>query len=188
MSKKFIDDQIFDKIAISQLDPGDYENCKFINSDLSNCDLSYRNFSQCEFIDCNLSLVKLSNTSFREVHFKKCKLLGCHFENCNEFLFTVTYEDCILNLSSFYKHKLKNISIKNCSLHEVDFTNVDLTGAIFENCDFSGAIFENSILEKADFRSSIHYSINPEINRIKKAKFSISGIIGLLGKYEIEID
>jgi hypothetical protein len=42
-------------------------------------------------------------------------------------------------------------------------------------------------MEKADFRSAFNYSINPEINRIKKAKFSLTGLQGLLGKYDIEI-
>jgi hypothetical protein len=43
-------------------------------------------------------------------------------------------------------------------------------------------------LEKADFRTSYNYSINPEVNRIKKAKFSTAGIAGLLCKYDIEIE
>ena len=64
----------------------------------------------------------------------------------------------------------------------------DLTGCVFNNCDLTKATFENTIIEKADFRTSFNYSINPEINRIKKAKFSLSGIAGLLDKYDIEID
>jgi len=55
------------------------------------------------------------------------------------------------------------------------------------NCDLARATFDNSIIEKADFRSSFNYSINPEINRIKMAKFSVSGLPGLLEKYDIEI-
>ena len=51
-----------------------------------------------------------------------------------------------------------------------------------------GAAFENTILEKADFRTSFNYSIDPGKNRIKKAKFSLAGIAGLLEKYDIEID
>jgi uncharacterized protein YjbI with pentapeptide repeats len=64
----------------------------------------------------------------------------------------------------------------------------DLTASVFDNCDFTRAIFENTIIEKTDFRTSFNYSINPEINRIKKAKFSLSGIIGLLAKYDIDIE
>ena len=55
-------------------------------------------------------------------------------------------------------------------------------------CHDTRATFSHTILEKADFRTSFNYSINPEINRIKKAKFSLIGIAGLLDKYDIEID
>ena len=40
-------------------------------------------------------------------------------------------------------------------------------------------------LFKADFRFAEKYSINPETNNIKKAKFLWPGIIGLLDKYDI---
>jgi uncharacterized protein YjbI with pentapeptide repeats len=58
---------------------------------------------------------------------------------------------------------------------------------VFDNCDFRGAIFDHTNIEKADLRTSYNYSIDPEINRIKKAKFSILGVSGLLNKYDIEI-
>jgi hypothetical protein len=41
--------------------------------------------------------------------------------------------------------------------------------------------------EKADLYSSYHYSINPEKNRIRKARFSKAEIAGLLNQYDIEI-
>jgi uncharacterized protein YjbI with pentapeptide repeats len=77
---------------------------------------------------------------------------------------------------------------KNCELKETDFTECDLMNSIFERCDLMDAKFENTVLEKVDFRTSFNYSINPEINKIKKAKFSLSAIAGLLDKYDIEID
>jgi hypothetical protein len=43
-------------------------------------------------------------------------------------------------------------------------------------------------LEKADFRSAFNFSIDPEMNRMKKAKFSRTGVFGLLHKYNIEIE
>jgi hypothetical protein len=52
----------------------------------------------------------------------------------------------------------------------------------------ANATFENTILEKADLRTSYNYLIDPEINRIKKAKFSKEGIVGLLHRYDIEIE
>ena len=93
-----------------------------------------------------------------------------------------------MNLASFYKRKLKKTKFLNCSLQEVDFVEADLGAAIFDNCDMAGAIFDNTILEKADFRTSYNYAIDPELNKIKKAKFSMPGVLGLLLKYDIEID
>lgn len=43
-------------------------------------------------------------------------------------------------------------------------------------------------MEKADFRTSYNFSIDPDVNRIKKAKFSLDGVRGLLDKYDIQID
>ena len=59
--------------------------------------------------------------------------------------------------------------------------------ALFNDCDLNGAIFENTNLEKADLCASYNYSFDPELNNIRKAKFSRAGALGLLVKYDIEI-
>lgn len=167
---------------------GEYENCTFINCDFSNSDLSDINFLECEFHDCNFSLAKLFQTSFREVKFINCKLLGMHFDDCNHLLITFRFEGCTLDLSSFYKLKLKKTRFKNSKMNEVDFTEADLSNSSFDNCDLKKAIFENTNLEGVDFRTSYNFSIDPGLNRIKKAKFSLPWITGLLDKYDIVID
>ena len=48
--------------------------------------------------------------------------------------------------------------------------------------------FAGTILEKVDFRTAFNYSIDLERNRIKKARFSAKGVVGLLDKYDIDID
>jgi uncharacterized protein YjbI with pentapeptide repeats len=72
-------------------------------------------------------------------------------------------------------------------LQEVDFTACDLSSAIFDKCDLAGATFDNTNIEKADFRTAYNYSIDPDKNKLKKAKFSLTGISGLLDKYNIDI-
>src|SRR5690606_41192376 len=79
------------------------------------------------------------------------------FRSCSELLFSVDFDNCLLNLSSFYKRNLKKTKFTNCSLHEVDFTEANLALAVFENCDLAGAVFEHTNLEKAD-RSEEHTS------------------------------
>lgn len=114
--------------------------------------------------------------------------MGIQFQECNSFLLSFRFENCILKLSVFYKLKLKKTGFINCNLQEADFTEADLTSAVFDNCDLHRTLFFGTNLEKADFRSSYNYSLDPERNRIKKARFSRLGIAGLLDKYNIEIE
>ena len=83
---------------------------------------------------------------------------------------------------------MKKTIFTSCKLEEVDFTEADLSSSVFDNCDLSKTIFENTILQKVDFRTAYNYSINPEKNNIKKAKFSLPEVMGLLNNYDIEIE
>lgn len=76
----------------------------------------------------------------------------------------------------------------NKTFNKDDFSEADLTSSAFINCDLSRCLFRQTILEKADLRSANNYSIDPEVNRIKNARFSASGVFGLLDKYQIKID
>lgn len=186
----FFEDQQFCNLntKLNPLVKGEYESCDFENCDLSDADLSEFIFENCEFKSCNLSLAKLSKTAFRSVKFTDCKLVGLHFEYCKTLQLSVSFENCVLNLSSFYTIKCRDLKFRNCNMHEVDFTEADLSNLELTNCDLSGAIFDNTNLEKTDFRTAINYVINPELNRIKKAKFSLGGVQGLLYQYQIEIE
>ncbi|PZR28705.1 MAG: hypothetical protein DI538_24710, partial [Azospira oryzae] len=154
----------------------------------SGTDLSESVFMECEFRGCNLSMVKLSKTALRVVRFKECKLVGLHFDDCHDFLFEVAFDHCNLHLSIFFRKKMKKTRFVNCDLREVDFSETDLGMAVFTNCDLAQATFDNTILEKADLSTSYNYSINPDGNYIKKARFSKEGVIGLLDRYDIVIE
>lgn len=185
MDRILIEDKIFKKI--SSLNKGEYDNCAFLNCDFSETSLSNFVFSECEFDGCNLSNTKLNNTGLKDVKFSDCKLLGLNFDACNVFLLSLAFNECQLNFSSFYKLKLKGTIFKDCSLEEVDFIETELSGSVFDNCDLNRATFENTILKKVNFRTSYNYSIDPEINSIDKAKFSLPAVIGLLDNYNIDI-
>jgi hypothetical protein len=43
-------------------------------------------------------------------------------------------------------------------------------------------------LAAVDFSTAYNYTIDPEFNPMKKAKFSTQGIPGLLQKYDIKIE
>ena len=73
-------------------------------------------------------------------------------------------------------------------MQEIDFSECDLSGASFDGCDLKDARFEHSNLEKCDFRKAFDYIIDPQKARLKKAKFSLEGLPGLLYNYDIIIE
>ncbi len=190
MQKSYFQDNNYNSRDFTKetLQLGEYENCTFTNCIFTNTNLSDFSFEECNFKECNLSNAKILNTAFKSIHFENCKLVGLQFDQCNPFLLGFLFVDCQLNLASFYQLKLKGTFFKNCILHEVDFAETDLTGSNFDDCDFSGAMFGNTNLEQTDFRTSVNFSIDPEMNRIQKAKFSTENVAGLLDKYNIRIE
>ena len=190
MDLNFISDKTFTGISYTSeaLPKGEYDTCTFVNCDFSESYLSSISFLECEFINCNLSMVKTKGTTLKDVVFNNCKLVGFPFHDCNAFLLTVAFNDCQLNLSSFFNLKLKSTSFKSCKLEQVDFTNADLSSSKFIECNLYRAVFDNTNLEKADFKTSYNLTINPETNWIKNARFSKENALGLLSTYQINID
>lgn len=186
MLAKIFENESFEKQEI--LNQGEYDNCTFKNCSFSEQDLSNFTFLECTFEHCDLSSAKVNGTSFKDVRFFHCKLLGINFSESNPFLLSLHFEYCMLNYASFYQLKLAKMEIINCMLEEVDFSETILTATNFIECDLRGATFDQTNIEKADFTTSINYSIDPETNRIRKAKFSREGVIGLLAKYDLIID
>ena len=189
MERLYVEDKKFEKtdLAGQPLQVGDYENCIFSYCEFSKAVLSGLRFVDCTFSNCNMSMALLGKTSFKDVQFMSCKLLGLHFEDCDDFLFSVAFDSCTLDFASFRDMKLKNTLFKNSSLQEADFSGADLTNAQFDDCNLDRAVFAHSKLEGTDFRTAYNYSIDPELNQVKKAMFSLAGVGGLLEKYGIEI-
>ncbi len=173
--------------AEKELTGREFDKCTFQNIDFSNCKIQNCIFSDCILEDCNLSLTQLINTGFSSVKFKNCKLLGVDFNPVRDFSFSVSFDTCILDYASFSRKKLRNTLFKKCRIQEVNFQESDLTGSIFADCDLTRTFFNNTILNEADFTSAYNFSIDPEKNKMKKAKFVVAGLQGLLEKYNLVI-
>ena len=164
----------FNETALEQ----EYEDCTFSNCDFSSMQLCNIVFEDCTFEFCNFSLTKM-DSSFRDVRFKECKMTGTSFLNMKDFS-SLSFEKCHLEYASFMRTKLKRTKFVECNLNEVDFSESDLSMSVLKNCDLTSALFSNTNLEKADLTTSHNYIIDPRNNKIKKARFSKEGLIGLV--------
>lgn len=189
MSQEFYQDQTFTQIDYTQqaFPKGEYDHCTFVNCKFEAVDMAAMTFLECTFDTCDLTNAKIKSTSFNEVDFVNCKLLGVDFSVCNDFMFSVIFDDCNLELASFAGLSIKQTKFSASSLKNVDFTETNLESAVFDDCDLKSATFDHTNLEKADFTSARNYTMNPAENQLKKAKFSREEIHGLLTKHDIII-
>jgi len=131
--------------------------------------------------------MKLNGAALNNAVFNNCKILGVNFSECQTMLFSVKFDGCILDYASFMGRKMVSTRFTKCSLKETTFSQANLSGSVFDQSDLSGAVFNRTDLTSVNFVTALHYSIDPEINNIKKAAFSADGLAGLLSKYQIRI-
>lgn len=164
------------------------ENYRFVGCDLHGANLGRLRFVDCRFERCDLSNAGLGGAGLQNVAFDGCKLLGVAFGECQELLFGVHFDDCLLRYVSFGGRKLAGTRFERCELPEADFTNADLTGATFADCDLTRATFHNTRLTDADFRTATGVSLDPEANQLTGARFALAGLPGLLAKYGVVVE
>ncbi|MEO6149530.1 MAG: pentapeptide repeat-containing protein [Mucilaginibacter sp.] len=165
----------------------EFQSCTFKNCDLSNSSFIYNKFLDCTFIGCNLSLVHLGYSTLNNAVFKSCKILGVNFKECQDFLFSVQFENCILDYASFMDKKMPKTKFINSSLKEVNFSNTMLSGSLFDQTDLSGTVFNRTDLTAANFVTAYNFDIDPELNNVKKAAFSTQGLQGLLLRHQLKV-
>lgn len=165
-----------------------FSSCLFRECHLQGADLTSYSFEDCTFEDCDLSLVNVKGTAFKQVGFKRCKMEGIRFFDCCRTVLSMRFESCNLAYCSFAQMPLRRTEFVDCSLREAVFVKTDLAGSSFTRCDLARAVFLHSNLEKTDFTTAYNFAFDPDANRLRKAKFSVYGLPGLLGKYDIETE
>ncbi len=179
-----IDKKVFNCLPqdITEFKDGIFKDC-----DLSQHDLTSYDFVDCTFINCDFSMAIIEHVTFNDVRFEECKLIGLDFSKCSKFLFTVSFEECLLDYCLFLNNKMKKTVFKNCSMKEMTFAECELAESVFDECELARTMFERCNLEKCDFSSAYNYELMPSQNKIKKAKFAYPGVLGLLSDLDIKV-
>lgn len=181
-------DQVFDQLnAVGRWIGQEFEQCLFKKLDLSRIAFTDTSFINCHFEDCNLTKAELKNTKLYDVSFLNCKLAHVDFGLCNAFGFHVDFQECQLDYTVFLNRKLKKAHFIDCSMKEAHFVKCELTGTEFKQCNLELARFEDNNLTQVDFSSSYNLELDPDDNKVKKARFSLHNLPGLLTKYDLKI-
>lgn len=160
-----------------------FDGCNFEKAAFQEC-----KFEKCRFVDCNLSLTTFKDTSLLDVEFVGCKMLGINWTEPAKSFFTVGFTGCILNDSLFVGANLRRVKMIDSIANRVDFENADLSDADCQGTDFAGANFANTNLARADLRRARNYAIDPNVNILKKTRFSLPEALALLSYLDIVVD
>lgn len=181
------EEKVIDKVNFNSTVLEDrYYRCVFNSCDFSNMTIKNVNFEDCKFCQCNFSLTKLFNF-LSKVKFIECKMTGTDFTGIGKFSDSLYFEGSQLNYATFFGLKLRDCRFTGCNLNEVSFEESNITSTVFDNCDLMRATFFNTNLENVDFSTSYNFSINPTINKLKKAIFSENELRGLVEHLNIII-
>lgn len=189
MNTPFVADTHFknEDFTKNPLPKADYEECIFEGCHFQNGFLDNQNFVDCTFSECDLSNTNIAHTLWNEVTFESCKLVGTPFDKSNPTMMRLKFENCNLTLAVFFDLILQKTDFTGSNLTQADFTQTDLTEANFTDCNLDNTLFKNTNLSKADFTKAFHFTIDPERNILKKARFSKEELIGLLKKHDIVV-
>lgn len=182
-NKKFENIVYADKHIVNRF----FDTCTFYKSALQNCLFDGCTFENCIFEECDLSLIKLKDTAFKGAHFNNCKAIGIHWFDAENPL-TIHFNRSNISYSSFFGKNLKKAQFVSCHALEVDFTECNLTQANFKDTELAGAKFSTTDLTQANFVGATNYYINPQINKVKKAKFKLPEALVFLQSLEIIIE
>lgn len=124
------------------------ENCRFINSDLSDC----------TFINVVIKGCDLSNCNFNNTYFKNClilssKLVGSSFKNTVQL--ETAYENCNAELTDYNEAKLKNTELSDCDLSSSLICSAELKNIILKNVKLVNTTFFKTPLKDINLTDCI---------------------------------
>lgn len=124
--------------------------------------------------------------------FQGCAIIGMEWQKLGRksqvMLPFSFFTNCTLKYNIFSDFNMKKMDFSNSNLQGTMFMHCDLRDSNFRYTGLGEAVLRQDDLRGSDFRDAVDYSISPEENRLKKAKFSFPEVIRLLDSTGIIID
>jgi uncharacterized protein YjbI with pentapeptide repeats len=172
------------EIISSEFIDCEFFNCSFVESIIKKC-----RFVNCDFKQCDLSLCKIPESIFINTSFNDSKLIGVNWAQADwstlDLGKPINLFKSAINHCTFIGLNLNGIQIIDCQAINVDFREADLSQADFSGSDLSDSLFIHTDLTEADLSKARNYLIDPGLNQLKKAKFSLPEAMSLLYNMDI---
>jgi uncharacterized protein YjbI with pentapeptide repeats len=131
-----------------------------------------------------MSMLQVTDSRFIDARFERSKMLGIDWTRAAR-PHGIAFQSCNISHSVFVELGLKGLELVESVAREVDFSGTNLTKAQLSQTDFLGSRFVHTDLSGADLSRAVNYSIDPTVNRIKKAVFSLPEAMSLLSAFDI---
>jgi fluoroquinolone resistance protein len=168
----------------------EFRECVFVGCSFREAVFRACRFHTCLFRQCDLSIVRVRDCGFTNTTFEDSKAVGINWAEADwprgkSLLASIDFFNCAVSYSTFIGLRLPRINITRCVARDVDFSGADLTRANCTHTDFSDSRFLNTNLTEADFTGATNYSINANLNVLKKTRFSFPEAMALLDSLDI---
>ncbi len=169
----------------------EFYDCVFIRCSFPQAVISKCKFNKCTFQHCDLSLMKVPETTFTATRFEDSKAIGINWTQADmgtRLGEPIGFFRSSISHCTFMGLALRGIQIQECIAGDVDFRQADLSHANFAGTDLAESLFSETNLTRADLTQARNYSICPNENILKKAKFSLPEAISLLYAMDIVLE
>ena len=190
-SEKRYNDQEFKELNLdgTKINSSEFIDCEFINCSFVESEFKQCRFVNCDFKYCDLSLSKVPGSLFNYTCFENSKIIGVNWAQADwpisDLGQPISFLKSAINHSTFIGLSLKSIQIIDCAAVDVDFREADLSKSDFSGSDLSESLFIHTNLSGANLSQARNYLIDPGLNDLKKAKFSLPEAMSLLYNMDI---
>ncbi|HUV26684.1 MAG TPA: pentapeptide repeat-containing protein [Anaerolineales bacterium] len=163
-----------------------FSDCSFVESGFKKC-----RFVNCDFKRCDLSLTRVPESIFNSTSFEDSKIIGVNWAQADwsisELGKPISFLKSAISHCTFIGLSLKGIQVVDCAAVDVDYREADLSRADFSGSDLSASLFMHTNLSEANLSRARNYAIDPGLNELKEAKFSLPEAMSLLYSMNITL-
>jgi fluoroquinolone resistance protein len=179
-------DQTFREVHIEQgeLVSSEFYDCVFLRCRFVGTLFRGCRFANCTFRRCDLSLVQVPESTFSSTRFEDSTVIGVDWTQATwptaGLGDPIGFFNCAISHSTFIGLRLRGIQIRDTVARDVDFREAGLSQADFGGTDLGESMFIHTDLTEADLSRARNYHIDPGLNVLTRARFSLPEAMSLL--------